>query len=52
MLILPVSALILSNITSLDAVKLGSYTGCGPLSRQPLWLQAIQIRQAAMSRLP
>lgn len=43
MLILPVSALILANITSLDAVKLGSYTGYGPLSRQPLWLQAIQI---------
>lgn len=43
MLILPVSVLLLAGVTSLDVVKLGTYAGYGPLSRQPLWLQAIQI---------
>ena len=43
MLILPLSVLILANVTSLDVVKLGTYAGYGPLSRQPIWLQAIQI---------
>lgn len=43
MLILPLSILIIANVTSLDLVKLGRYTGYGPLSRQPLWLQAVQI---------
>jgi len=43
MLILPLSVLILANVTSLDVVKMGSYSGYGPLSRQPIWLQAIQI---------
>lgn len=43
MLIMPLSVLILANVTSLDVVKLGTYAGYGPLSRQPLWLQTIQI---------
>ena len=43
MLILPLSVLILAKVTSLDVLRMGSYTGFGPLSRQPLWLQAIQI---------
>jgi sterol desaturase/sphingolipid hydroxylase (fatty acid hydroxylase superfamily) len=43
MLILPLSVLILAKVTSLDVLKMGSYTGFGPLSRQPIWLQAIQI---------
>jgi sterol desaturase/sphingolipid hydroxylase (fatty acid hydroxylase superfamily) len=30
-------------VTSKDVLQLGSYTGYGPLSRQPLWLQAVQI---------
>jgi sterol desaturase/sphingolipid hydroxylase (fatty acid hydroxylase superfamily) len=43
LLILPVSILIFSGITSLESLQLRSYTGFGPLSRQPIWLQAIQI---------
>jgi sterol desaturase/sphingolipid hydroxylase (fatty acid hydroxylase superfamily) len=43
MLILPVGILILSGITSVDVMKLGQYSGYGPLSRQPIWLQVIQI---------
>jgi sterol desaturase/sphingolipid hydroxylase (fatty acid hydroxylase superfamily) len=43
MLILPISALLLANVTSIDIVKMGTYSGYGPLSRQPIWLQAIQI---------
>ncbi|MFM7740515.1 MAG: hypothetical protein ACKO9H_14000, partial [Planctomycetota bacterium] len=43
MLILPLSVLILAKVTSLDVLRMGSYTGFGPLSRQPLWLQAVQI---------
>lgn len=41
--IIPLSLLIFANITSLDVLKSGTYTGFGPLSRQPVWLQAIQI---------
>jgi hypothetical protein len=36
MLILPLSVLILAKVTSLDVLKVGSYTGFGPLSRQRL----------------
>ena len=43
MLILPISLLLLTKVTTLDMVKLGAYTGYGPLSRQPLWLQAAEI---------
>ncbi|MEI8090037.1 MAG: sterol desaturase family protein [Opitutaceae bacterium] len=43
MLILPLSGLILAKITSFDVMKIGAYSGYGPLSRQPIWLQVIQI---------
>jgi sterol desaturase/sphingolipid hydroxylase (fatty acid hydroxylase superfamily) len=43
LIILPLSVLILSQATSIEALKLGAYAGYGPLSRQPVWLQAIQI---------
>lgn len=43
MLILPASVLILTQVTTADLLRLQEYRGFGPLSRQPLWLQAIQI---------
>jgi len=43
MLILPLSGLVLAKITSFEVLKLGAYSGYGPLSRQPIWLQVIQI---------
>ncbi len=43
MLILPVGLLLLAQVTSVDALRSGAYAGFGPLSRQPVWLQAIQI---------
>jgi sterol desaturase/sphingolipid hydroxylase (fatty acid hydroxylase superfamily) len=43
MLILPLTVLLLAQVTSLEVLKLGEYRGYGPLSRQPIWLQAIQI---------
>ena len=43
MLILPVGILILAKVTSIDVMKMGTYSGYGLLSRQPIWLQAIQI---------
>lgn len=43
MLILPLSLLILAQVTSVEGLKLGTYQGYGPLSRQPLWLQALQV---------
>lgn len=43
MLILPLGLLLLSGITSTEVLRLGAYAGHGPLSRQPVWLQAVQI---------
>jgi sterol desaturase/sphingolipid hydroxylase (fatty acid hydroxylase superfamily) len=43
MLILPLGLLIVVGITSADTLRSGSYTGFGPASRQPLWLQAIEV---------
>jgi sterol desaturase/sphingolipid hydroxylase (fatty acid hydroxylase superfamily) len=43
MLMLPFSLLIIAGISSEEALRTGGYTGFGPLSRQPLWLQAIQV---------
>ena len=43
MLVLPVGLLIAFKVVSLDVVKGGSYQGFGPLSHQPIWLQAIEI---------
>jgi sterol desaturase/sphingolipid hydroxylase (fatty acid hydroxylase superfamily) len=43
LLILPLTVLLLAEVTSLDVVKMKAYAGYGPISRQPLWLQAIEI---------
>ena len=43
MMILPLGLLLLAQVTSLDALRQGAYAGFGPLSRQPVWVQAIQI---------
>ncbi len=43
MFILPLAILLLAKVTTIDVLKLGAYTGFGPLSRQPVWLQAVQI---------
>jgi sterol desaturase/sphingolipid hydroxylase (fatty acid hydroxylase superfamily) len=43
LLILPAGILILAKIVPAETFKLGAYTGYGPLSRQPVWLQAVQI---------
>jgi sterol desaturase/sphingolipid hydroxylase (fatty acid hydroxylase superfamily) len=43
MFILPLSLLLLAQVTTLDLLKLGEYRGYGPVARQPLWLQAIEI---------
>ena len=43
MLMLPFSLLIVAGVTSVDALNGGGYAGFGPLSRQPEWLQMIQV---------
>jgi sterol desaturase/sphingolipid hydroxylase (fatty acid hydroxylase superfamily) len=43
MLMIPFSVLIIAGITSTDALETESYTGFGPLSWQPKWLQMIQV---------
>lgn len=43
MLILPLTVLILAKVTSLDVLKMGAYTGYGPLSRLPMWVQAVAV---------
>lgn len=43
MLIIPAGVLVLTQVTTADLLRLHEYRGFGPLSRQPLWLQAIQI---------
>jgi sterol desaturase/sphingolipid hydroxylase (fatty acid hydroxylase superfamily) len=43
MFILPVTVLILAQIAPVETFKMGAYTGYGPLSRQPVWLQVVQI---------
>ena len=43
MFIVPVGVLIAMKIVSLDAFKAGAYHGFGPASRQPIWLQVIEI---------
>ncbi|HRE04356.1 MAG TPA: sterol desaturase family protein [Opitutaceae bacterium] len=42
-LILPAAVLILAQLTTPELLKLQAYRGYGPLSRQPVWLQAVQI---------
>lgn len=41
--ILPLAILILLSILPMETFKPGAYSGFGPISRQPYWLQAIQI---------
>jgi sterol desaturase/sphingolipid hydroxylase (fatty acid hydroxylase superfamily) len=43
LVILPAAILVLAQIVPAETFKLGAYRGFGPLSRQPLWLQAIEI---------
>jgi sterol desaturase/sphingolipid hydroxylase (fatty acid hydroxylase superfamily) len=43
MLVLPLTLLILAKVTTVDVLRLGTYQGYGPLSRQPIWLQVVQI---------
>jgi sterol desaturase/sphingolipid hydroxylase (fatty acid hydroxylase superfamily) len=43
LLILPAAVLVLAQVTTVDLLKLGEYRGYGSLSRQPLWLQAIEV---------
>ena len=42
-LILPVGILVWLGGATLDDLKHGAYRGFGPLSRQPIWLQVIEI---------
>jgi sterol desaturase/sphingolipid hydroxylase (fatty acid hydroxylase superfamily) len=41
--IVPFALLILAKVTTIDVLRLGDYRGFGPLARQPVWLQAVQI---------
>jgi sterol desaturase/sphingolipid hydroxylase (fatty acid hydroxylase superfamily) len=43
LLIVPLTLLVLAKVATPEALKAGSYGGFGPLSRQPGWLQAVQI---------
>ena len=43
MILLPVAALIVMKVTTADILREGHYAGFGPLSRQSVWLQAVQI---------
>ncbi|MDB6140059.1 MAG: Fatty acid hydroxylase superfamily protein [Verrucomicrobiaceae bacterium] len=40
---LPVVLLVMAGATTWAVLKTGSYHGYGPLSRQPLWLQVVEI---------
>lgn len=42
-LILPVGLLVLCQVVTPEDLRSGLYAGFGPLSRQPVWLQAVQI---------
>jgi len=41
--ILPLGILVVARLTTVDVLRMGEYRGFGPLSRQPVWLQAIEI---------
>lgn len=43
LLIVPLTLLVLLKVASPEELKAGAYGGFGPLSRQPAWLQAVQI---------
>ena len=42
-LILPAALLVMAKVASVEGLQLHTYTGFGPVSRQPLWLQGIEI---------
>lgn len=42
-IIVPLLLLVILSIVPLEAFKDDAYTGFGPLSRQPVWLQVVQI---------
>lgn len=42
-LLVPLSVLVVLKLTDVETLKRGIYSGFGPLSRQPVWLQAVQI---------
>jgi len=43
MFILPLSILVLAKVTSWEVLKSGAYSGFGPMSRLPVWLQAVMV---------
>ena len=43
MFILPLSILVLAKVTSWEVLKSGAYSGFGPMSRLPFWLQAVMV---------
>lgn len=43
LVIVPVAALVLMKVVPAEAFRSGGYSGFGPLSRQPIWLQTVQI---------
>lgn len=43
LLFVPAALLVISQTVPAEVFKSGSYAGFGPLSRQPLWLQAVEI---------
>ena len=42
-LVLPALVLVGAKVTTVEGLQLRTYSGFGPLSQQPLWLQAIEI---------
>lgn len=43
MIVVPAVLLVIANVVPLETFRSGNYRGFGPLSRQPLWLQTIEI---------
>ena len=41
--VLPFLLLVALGLTSIDGLRAREYTGFGPISRQPIWLQAIEV---------
>lgn len=42
-IVVPAVLLVIANVVPIETFRSGRYRGFGPLSRQPLWLQTIQI---------
>lgn len=43
LVLMPAAVLVLAQIVPAETLRSGAYPGFGPLSRQPLWLQAVEI---------